>query len=213
LGEITELHVGLKGTMNALFLKDLADKTRRGLRGRIEKWRSGGGVLWLRNRPQHERRARRSRNHRSRGHGGPGGKAWPRRPFLVRHDDPRTCPPREQASSTTNSTSASFYGIDCAIARIQRRDGGFRAPAPNAHTNNNPWINQATGLYGGVIPVPGGGLVAFIQVTWDEASQHVALDQSDIRYVQNTQFLDYDVTWGIDIDNAPSIEDSWNTTY
>ena len=31
-GEIGELHVGLKGTMNALFLKDLADKTRRGLR-------------------------------------------------------------------------------------------------------------------------------------------------------------------------------------
>jgi len=25
-GEINELHVGLKGTMNALFLKDLADK-------------------------------------------------------------------------------------------------------------------------------------------------------------------------------------------
>jgi site-specific DNA recombinase len=35
-GEITHLHVGLKGTMNALFLKDLADKTRRGLRGRVE---------------------------------------------------------------------------------------------------------------------------------------------------------------------------------
>ena len=32
-GEIGELHVGLKGTMNALFLKDLAHKTRRGLRG------------------------------------------------------------------------------------------------------------------------------------------------------------------------------------
>lgn len=42
-GEISELHVGLKGTMNALFLKDLAEKTRRGLRGRIEEGRSGGG--------------------------------------------------------------------------------------------------------------------------------------------------------------------------
>src|SRR5438445_1800186 len=28
-GEINELHVGLKGTMNALYLKDLAEKTRR----------------------------------------------------------------------------------------------------------------------------------------------------------------------------------------
>ena len=31
-GEISELHAGLKGTMNAPFLKDLAAKTHRGLR-------------------------------------------------------------------------------------------------------------------------------------------------------------------------------------
>ena len=42
-GEISDLHIGLKGTMNALFLKDLADKTRRGLRGRVEAGKSGGG--------------------------------------------------------------------------------------------------------------------------------------------------------------------------
>lgn len=41
-GEISELHVGLKGTMNALFLKDLAKKTHRGLRGRVEKGFSAG---------------------------------------------------------------------------------------------------------------------------------------------------------------------------
>ena len=45
-GEITELHVGLKGTMNALFLKDLADKTHRGIRGRVEKGKSGGGLCY-----------------------------------------------------------------------------------------------------------------------------------------------------------------------
>jgi site-specific DNA recombinase len=45
-GEITHLHVGLKGTMNALFLKDLADKTRRGLRGRVEVGKSGGGLCY-----------------------------------------------------------------------------------------------------------------------------------------------------------------------
>jgi site-specific DNA recombinase len=42
-GEINELHVGLKGTMNALFLKDLAAKTRRGLEGRVKQGKSGGG--------------------------------------------------------------------------------------------------------------------------------------------------------------------------
>ena len=42
-GEINELHVGLKGTMNALFLKDLAVKTRRGQRGRVEAGKIPGG--------------------------------------------------------------------------------------------------------------------------------------------------------------------------
>ena len=45
-GDITHLHVGLKGTMNALFLKDLADKTRRGLRGRVELGKFGGGLCY-----------------------------------------------------------------------------------------------------------------------------------------------------------------------
>src|SRR6266404_3838329 len=45
-GEISELHVGLKGTMNALFLKDLAAKTHRGLEGRVRAGRSGGGLCY-----------------------------------------------------------------------------------------------------------------------------------------------------------------------
>ena len=42
-GDINELHIGLKGTMGALYLKDLSDKTRRGLRGCVEAKKSGGG--------------------------------------------------------------------------------------------------------------------------------------------------------------------------
>ena len=45
-GEISELHVGLKGTMNALFLKDLAAKTHRGMQGRVEKGKAGGGLCY-----------------------------------------------------------------------------------------------------------------------------------------------------------------------
>jgi site-specific DNA recombinase len=43
-GEIAELHVGFKGTMNAIFLKDLRQKVRRGLEGRVRAQRSGGGL-------------------------------------------------------------------------------------------------------------------------------------------------------------------------
>ena len=43
-GLTSELHVGLKGTMNALFLKDLGQKTHRGLEGRIKAGKSAGGL-------------------------------------------------------------------------------------------------------------------------------------------------------------------------
>ena len=42
-GDITELHIGLKGTMNALYLKDLSFKTKRGQRGVFERGQSPGG--------------------------------------------------------------------------------------------------------------------------------------------------------------------------
>ncbi len=45
-GEIGAMAVGFKGTMNALFLKDLAEKVRRGMRGRVELGKSGGGVSY-----------------------------------------------------------------------------------------------------------------------------------------------------------------------
>ncbi len=44
--EVSELHIGLKGTMNALLLKDLAAKTHRGLRGRVEAGKSAGGLCY-----------------------------------------------------------------------------------------------------------------------------------------------------------------------
>ena len=46
-GPVSELHIGLKGTMGALYLKDLADKTRRGLEGRVRQGRGVGRVSYV----------------------------------------------------------------------------------------------------------------------------------------------------------------------
>jgi site-specific DNA recombinase len=45
-GEINELHIGLGGTMSALFLRQLAIKTHRGLEGRIKAQKSAGGISY-----------------------------------------------------------------------------------------------------------------------------------------------------------------------
>lgn len=52
-GEVSELHIGLKGTMNALFLKDMAAKVRRGQRGRLEEGLAPAGICYG-YRPIHE---------------------------------------------------------------------------------------------------------------------------------------------------------------
>lgn len=45
-GEIGDLHVGLSGTMNALYLKHLGEKTHRGQRGRVLDGKVAGGLCY-----------------------------------------------------------------------------------------------------------------------------------------------------------------------
>jgi site-specific DNA recombinase len=45
-GPITEMHVGLGGTMSAIFLRHLAEKTHRGLEGRVKAGKSAGGISY-----------------------------------------------------------------------------------------------------------------------------------------------------------------------
>ena len=45
-GHVGPLHIGLTGTMNALQLVALAEKTRRGLQGRVELGKSAGGLCY-----------------------------------------------------------------------------------------------------------------------------------------------------------------------
>jgi DNA invertase Pin-like site-specific DNA recombinase len=55
-GEVGTLHVGLRGTISSIYLKDLSEKTRRGNRGRVLDGRSAGGsVFGYRTRPDGER--------------------------------------------------------------------------------------------------------------------------------------------------------------
>lgn len=42
-GEVSEMHIGIKGTMSALFLKGLAQKIRRGMAGVVREGRNAGG--------------------------------------------------------------------------------------------------------------------------------------------------------------------------
>ena len=82
-------------------------------------------------------------------------------------------------------------------------------PSPGTHTNNNTVLQQASLFYGGKIYENVG---AFIQGTYDRASQHVFLDNTDIRYADTTKFLGMDLLYGVTVNNSPTVQDVWNTT-
>jgi len=82
-------------------------------------------------------------------------------------------------------------------------------PLGDAHTNNNTILQQASLFYGGKIYE---NLGAFIQGTYDRASNHTFLDNTDIRYADTTKILGFDVLYGVSVNNNPTVQDVWNTT-
>ncbi len=54
---------------------------------------------------------------------------------------------------------------------------------------------------------------SFAQVTYDGQADHFSWDNTDIRYANHDQKLfDRPVTFGLTLNNNPSVEDLWNTT-
>ena len=82
-------------------------------------------------------------------------------------------------------------------------------PAPGLHTNDNLVSQQVSGFIAGQLY---GNLGSFIQITGDPVGGTVGLDASDVRYADTLKLFGKDTIWGIDANNAPTVEDPWNTT-
>jgi len=76
-------------------------------------------------------------------------------------------------------------------------------------TNDNVVTQQITGLYAGKVY---GNLGAFIQVSGSPLTGQVWFDASDVRYADTFKLFGKDATWGISVNNTPTVQDVWNTT-
>jgi site-specific DNA recombinase len=143
-GEVNELHIGLKGTMGTLYLKDLADKTRRGQRGRIEAGKSGGGnsygydvVKRIGDDGEPLRGERRPRSSNASSATTPGASHRARSPSSSTRKASAAHPARPgararstatvsaaRASSTTSCTSVDGSGTGCSSSRTRRPVSG-----------------------------------------------------------------------------------------
>jgi hypothetical protein len=79
----------------------------------------------------------------------------------------------------------------------------------NRETDGLNLPQQLSLFYGGRIYDKTG---AFVQGTYDGASNKIFLDMTDIRYADNTVLWDKNLIYGVTLNNSPSVQDVWNTT-
>jgi len=82
-------------------------------------------------------------------------------------------------------------------------------PGANAQDGQVLFPQQASLFYAGRIAP---GLGAFIQMTYDSASGNFHWDNSEIRYARQATFAADRLTWGLTMNNNPTVQDVWNST-
>jgi hypothetical protein len=82
-------------------------------------------------------------------------------------------------------------------------------PPTHFSSNNNVALDQFSLFFAGGF---GDHFGAFVQGTYDGVAQQWHWDNLDLRAVIAKKFGKADVTFGADLNNAPTVEDAWNTT-
>lgn len=76
-------------------------------------------------------------------------------------------------------------------------------------TNDNVTVDQVSLFYGGPLTSSIGMLG---QMTYNNASEQMTWDNTDIRYANATQLFDKNLVYGVTVNNNPSVQDVWQTT-
>lgn len=84
---------------------------------------------------------------------------------------------------------------------------GFDKPGYNK--NNNFTFDEASLFYAGRIY---GKVGAFSQLTYNGYAERLEMDNTDIRFADKMDIGDTPITYGISLNNNPTVQDLWNST-
>src|ERR1700688_2803064 len=84
-----------------------------------------------------------------------------------------------------------------------------KAPQPATQNGNFQFPQDASLFLAGAWSEHVG---SFVQVTYDSQGDHFTWDNTDIRYANSTKLFAKDLTYGITLNNNPTVEDLWNST-
>ncbi len=82
-------------------------------------------------------------------------------------------------------------------------------PTPDFGSNDNWALDQISLFFAGGF---GKHFGAFVQGTYDGVAKAWTWDQLDLRAVNATKVGKHDVTFGLGLNNNPTVQDAWNTT-
>jgi hypothetical protein len=77
------------------------------------------------------------------------------------------------------------------------------------NTNDNTYVQETSVFYGGQVVC---NLGAFVQSTYERPGSVWFLDNTDIRYANDTNLGGTNVVYGVTENNNPTVQDPWNTT-
>ena len=84
-----------------------------------------------------------------------------------------------------------------------------KQPADTVQNDSIAFPQELSLFYAGEISEK---LGAFLQLTYEQASDNLSWDNADIRYADHTQLGEQAVTYGVTLNNSPTVQDLWNST-
>ncbi|WP_097459580.1 hypothetical protein [Mangrovitalea sediminis] len=115
-----------------------------------------------------------------------------------------------QTSSATSSSQLSLVGIPPMSAMVQVSSTHNSKSQPNQQNNDVQFPDQLSLFFGGSV-TPDIGL--FVQLTHSQGDAGFTMDNADVRMAQSTTLgEDHSLTYGVDLNNNPTVEDLWNST-
>lgn len=119
---------------------------------------------------------------------------------------------RGYAMSTGQQEQKTFpYSLPLSAALIVSRTSLSTAaadPPADFPRANKTIVQTAAVYYGGKITDTSG---AFVQYNYDGIERKWAIEMADIRYTGSAMVKDKELLWGLDLNNAPTTQDVWNT--
>jgi hypothetical protein len=94
-------------------------------------------------------------------------------------------------------------------AMILLSNTAYQANQPSSQNNTAGFPQQVSIFLGGGFASHFGGLA---QVTYTHTDDHFSMDNTDLRYANQAKVAGHDLSYGVTLNNNPTVEDVWNST-